>query len=323
MSHFHHSRLTKFIQIHSTADGNNNKSTDPPLEVTSMHMLFIVKSSIGDDDNHDDVDASVRPTHSLLPSSDPVPAHYIKVGDIIQSITGPRLVTNIATVQRHGLYNPITTDGTIVVDGIIASTYSSYTGTSHIEVPSFIDHSSSKEQSHHLLSKQKHHSSLLSISFHAIASMAYTPYRAYCTGSLTSSQSLLLSMATTTDTKNEQRRCNSHEELANVNKMMKSIYTHTWENGSLSSFSGPQTTQKNHNENKYNDFITVMKKIIVLVSYLLIFGSIHFAIKYNLGIMIFITMSLTIFNVFYHFNEKKTSMMKVHIKSLKEKRIQL
>jgi len=286
-----------------------------------MHMIFILESSKGDDESHG-VDAAVRPSHSLLSSSDPVPAHYIKVGDLIQSITGPRLVTNITTVQRHGLYNPITTDGTIVVDGIIASTYSSYTGTSHMEIPSFIDHSSSKEPSHHLLSKQNHHSSFLSISFHTIASMAYTPYRTYCTGSLTPSSlpSLLSSMMTTTDTKNEQRRCNSHDELANVNKMMKSIYTHTWENGSLSLISGSKTTQKSQDENKYNDFITVMKKTIFLITYLLIFGSIHFVIKYYLGIMLFITTFLNILNMFYRCNEKKTSMMKLNNASINKKK---
>lgn len=321
MSHFHRSRLTEFIQIHSTTDANNNKSIDQPLEVTSMHMIFIVESSMGDDDNHDDVDAAVRPPYSLLLSSDPVPAHYIKVGDVIQSITGPRLVTNITTIQRRGLYNPITTDGTIVVDGIIASTYSTYTGTSHIEIPSFIDHSSSKEQSRQLLSKQqKQYSSLLSISFHTIAAMAYTPYRTYCTGSLTSSPPPSLSslMMTTSATKIEKRRCISHNELANVNKMMKSMYAYTWENGPLSSFPRSETTQKNNDGKKHNDMVTVIRKFVVLMTYLLFFGSIHFVINYHLGIILIIATSLTIVNTIHSFNKKKTSIMKLESKKVKK-----
>merc|ERR1712032_1811023 len=81
-----------------------------PLEVSPAHMVFVANQP------------------------DPVPAQNIQIGTIINSINGPRLVTNITTIKRKGLYNPITTDGTIVVDGILASAYTTYTGTSHIQV---------------------------------------------------------------------------------------------------------------------------------------------------------------------------------------------
>jgi len=339
ISHFHHSRLTEYLQIHTSSTGDN--ITDLPLEVSSMHMLFVVRDS--NDNNNDsdknnysisivdDNDTSVR-----LPSlQDPVPAYHIKIGDSIQSITGPRVVTNITTIQRRGLYNPITMDGTIVVDGIIASTYSSYTGTSHIEVTSdllpsyyhyyynsivekliilllsqkkemFLQYNLGYNDSIEDLSKRQR--TLLSISFHTIADMAYKPYRTYCTGSFASSLSppsswfhSKTSSLWWMNTANKQR-CNQHEELAEVNRMMKSIYTHMWVGGLPSPLSSKQEVEAHQNK---NSAVTVMKKMVVLITFLLFFGLIHFMIKCHLGIIIAITVSLIILNMYFVENKKR------------------
>jgi hypothetical protein len=84
---------TNFVQIHST--GN-----DSPLEMTASHLIYI---------------------HG---QQDPIPASAVEVGHELQTVNGfPSIVTKISTIKRIGLWNPITTDGTIVVDGVVASTY--------------------------------------------------------------------------------------------------------------------------------------------------------------------------------------------------------
>merc|ERR1712076_216758 len=87
---------TNFVQIYST--GND----DSPLEITKSHMMFI---------------------HG---KKNPMPASSVKVGDLMQMANGSSsTVTKISSVTREGIWNPITTDGTIVVDGIVTSTYNS------------------------------------------------------------------------------------------------------------------------------------------------------------------------------------------------------
>ena len=53
----------------------------------------------------------------------PFPARSIKVGDNLKTINGPSKVTAIKKVTRKGLANPLTMSGSIVVDGVVASTY--------------------------------------------------------------------------------------------------------------------------------------------------------------------------------------------------------
>eukprot|EP00173_Palmaria_palmata_P001269 Plantae.Rhodophyta-Palmaria_palmata.ctg1688.p1 GENE.Plantae.Rhodophyta-Palmaria_palmata.ctg1688~~Plantae.Rhodophyta-Palmaria_palmata.ctg1688.p1 ORF type:complete len:324 (-),score=49.36 Plantae.Rhodophyta-Palmaria_palmata.ctg1688:1187-2131(-) len=51
-------------------------------------------------------------------------ARSVKVGDLLSLASGKLSpVTAVKTVQKNGLYNPQTRDGRIIVDGIIASTY--------------------------------------------------------------------------------------------------------------------------------------------------------------------------------------------------------
>ena len=75
------------------------------LEITGTHLIF------------------------LDGKSEPVRADSLSVGDgliynSLQNATSQRvLVTRIQKVRRRGLYQPLTKDGTVVVDGIHASAY--------------------------------------------------------------------------------------------------------------------------------------------------------------------------------------------------------
>jgi len=131
MDHFHRTKETVFLRLHT------NLETERPLELTKNHMVFVETAK-----NH------------------PVPAASINVGDKIWSADdGLKEVVKIETVVRNGLYNPLTMDGTIVVDGIVASTYTSYTGSSHVKIA------------------EKN-----VMSFHELMDMAAAPYRNLCVG---------------------------------------------------------------------------------------------------------------------------------------------
>merc|ERR1712048_346806 len=114
IDHHHTTRSTKFIQIWLSSWQN-----EAPLEVTEKHMVY------------------------LYGNREPVPASSIVIGDKLQTIQGPGVVTNINRVTRNGIYNPLTVDGTIVVSGgIIASSYSSLsvdssTKVANVEVVSY------------------------------------------------------------------------------------------------------------------------------------------------------------------------------------------
>jgi len=189
IDHFHKSKPTRFIQIHTTLQQKQEKQPkyhsnhyeqqqqeEQPLEITRSHMVFV------------------------LGKSDPVLASSIKVGDYIRSYSGNQKVTNITTVIRNGLYNPITTDGTIVADGLIASTYSSRNDDSYyhtsINIPGFHG-----EKRYSMISSQ-----------HDIAHMAYKPYGAFCLSGLIASKTSC------------SRGENNSEGLAGVNKFMNQFY---------------------------------------------------------------------------------------------------
>lgn len=55
-----------------------------------------------------------------------VPAGTLKVGNILYGPDGAQeVITNIRSVTRDGIYAPFTPSGTIIVDGIEASSYAS------------------------------------------------------------------------------------------------------------------------------------------------------------------------------------------------------
>jgi len=128
ISHSHPDRLTSFVRV-QTEMGEN------PLELTPLHMVF------------------------LQGETTPKPAKDVKIGDVVQTLYhGPQKVTNITVVTRNGFYNPVTMDGTIVVDGVIASTYASLNGGSYLEI-----------------------AGRKWISFQLLLDMMASPFRAFCT----------------------------------------------------------------------------------------------------------------------------------------------
>ena len=86
-AHLDKTKVTEFIQIETDA-GNS-------LEATSAHFVF--------------VDGKAAP----------VRADSIQVGDALEGA----IVTKIGSVQKKGVYAPLTLDGQLVVDGVKASNY--------------------------------------------------------------------------------------------------------------------------------------------------------------------------------------------------------
>jgi hypothetical protein len=106
--HFHHTKPTSFLQIYT-----DSTEQDGPIELTGNHLIF------------------------LEGKANPVPAKQIESGDYVSTPQGPARVTQITTITRNGLYSPLTTDGSIVINNMIASTYSSPVGTEYIEINGF------------------------------------------------------------------------------------------------------------------------------------------------------------------------------------------
>lgn len=71
----------------------------------------------------------------------PIPASQVKEGDQLKSLTlgndekKANQVVKIAKVKSNGLYAPLTVDGTIVVDGIVASVFPALSEESSYFVP--------------------------------------------------------------------------------------------------------------------------------------------------------------------------------------------
>jgi len=111
--HFHETKLAEFLQIYTDA-------AKAPLEITESHFIFIAGKRT------------------------PVRADSVRVGDVMNysdastnSASVAAVVTNISKVTRRGIYAPLTSDGTVFVNGIKASTYaiiSSKSNTNHVEV---------------------------------------------------------------------------------------------------------------------------------------------------------------------------------------------
>jgi hypothetical protein len=96
--HFDNTIPTNFLRIYTELNVK-------PLELTPGHMVY-----------------------TALSNKLPVPAHSIKVGDVLKTIDGPSKVISIRTISRKGLVNPLTLSGSIVVDGIVSSIHSEESG---------------------------------------------------------------------------------------------------------------------------------------------------------------------------------------------------
>ena len=93
LGHYDPDTKTEFLQV-STDNGHQ-------VELTKEHLIYL------EGKNH------------------PARADSIKIGDVLQSqdaINGVKVI-HIKKVQRKGLYAPMTTSGTLLVDGIKASSY--------------------------------------------------------------------------------------------------------------------------------------------------------------------------------------------------------
>merc|ERR1712187_386955 len=77
----------EFLQFHTTVGA--------PLELTAGHLVFVNGKS------------------------NPVRADSIRVGDCLQAENSIAIVEKITTISRNGIYNPLTSSGTIQVNGII------------------------------------------------------------------------------------------------------------------------------------------------------------------------------------------------------------
>lgn len=92
-----------FVKIFVTVDGNGGHKKHQPIEITGEHLLYLK------DQPH------------------PVRADAVKVGDILLGLgEGSAQITKLSTVQKEGLYAPLTAAGSIVVNGLVASTYISH-----------------------------------------------------------------------------------------------------------------------------------------------------------------------------------------------------
>jgi hypothetical protein len=163
MNHYHKSKETIFVQI------KTNLESEQPLELSPNHLLYVVDST------------------------NPVPASTVGVGDKVWTIEGGKEVLEINMITRYGLYNPLTMDGTIVVDGIAASAYTTPTGKTHLEIDG-------------VWSKMTK-----SLSFHDALHMVSAPYRQFC-----NTVSLDL--------------CNLHEKESAASSFMKSFFFSFWSN---------------------------------------------------------------------------------------------
>eukprot|EP00956_Cyclotella_meneghiniana_P020248 scaffold35457_cov62-Cyclotella_meneghiniana.AAC.1 len=93
-SHSHPSKPTKYLQIY-------NEFSEIPLEVTANHFIFLHDKAL------------------------PVLAGDIREGDILEGQEGPVKVTKIESVVREGLYSFVTSDATLFVNGVLASSMTS------------------------------------------------------------------------------------------------------------------------------------------------------------------------------------------------------
>mmetsp|Transcript_9985 Transcript_9985/g.23897 ORF Transcript_9985/g.23897 Transcript_9985/m.23897 type:complete len:500 (+) Transcript_9985:212-1711(+) len=99
-------------------------------ESNSINTFLQISHSLGN--------ITLTPSHFLYANGGLVKAKNVKIGDSLQWTSGGQrsdpVVTSIEMVRRRGLYNPHTMQGTLIVDGIRTSCYTStvHPGLAHI-----------------------------------------------------------------------------------------------------------------------------------------------------------------------------------------------
>ncbi|CAB9520731.1 expressed unknown protein [Seminavis robusta] len=108
---------TTFLKIKTSLSDESlagNATTSNDLEISPRHYVYASK--------RDRIRATIESSASL--GYRPFAAEEIRVGDLLETPNGKGArVVHIEPVQRRGMFAPFSTDGTVVVDGIIASSY--------------------------------------------------------------------------------------------------------------------------------------------------------------------------------------------------------
>jgi hypothetical protein len=102
--HYHETKPAKYLQVYTDSPSKG------PLEISGDHMVF------------------------LADKKNPVPAKMIKVGDKLSGASGSVTVSKINTITRNGLYAPVTLDGTLIVNGVLASSYITFQDTGSVDI---------------------------------------------------------------------------------------------------------------------------------------------------------------------------------------------
>lgn len=112
IDHRSEDQMAEFIQIYTFME--------EPLEITANHLIYVQGKK------------------------DPVKASSVIVGDKLQGFFEGEMksveVESISSISKRGLYNPITESGSIVVNGLVTSTYTAVdisSGSNYVEVAGF------------------------------------------------------------------------------------------------------------------------------------------------------------------------------------------
>ena len=112
---------TRQFYVIKTASGHT-------LTLTPSHLIYakIVASAL-DEDDEDEADEEVASSSTTTADFESVYAGDVREGDylLVKSVSGlvPSRVVSIETVVKQGVYAPMTAQGNVVVDDVLASCY--------------------------------------------------------------------------------------------------------------------------------------------------------------------------------------------------------
>lgn len=86
-------------------------------------QIEFVRLSFGEDKKQQSIELTPDHMIYLHTKSTPVRADNVKVGDFLIQSGSPSQVTHISILSKKGMYAPLTAEGTIVVNSVLASTY--------------------------------------------------------------------------------------------------------------------------------------------------------------------------------------------------------
>lgn len=114
----------KDLQVGDSVLTNSETNTFQPVYAFGhndpMGHLEFVELSFG---KQQSIELSLDHMIYLYGRSAPVRADMVQIGDRLIQNGHPSEVTSISSLHKQGMYAPLTASGTIVVDGVLASTY--------------------------------------------------------------------------------------------------------------------------------------------------------------------------------------------------------